>query len=227
MKKYFSCIIPFHNEGESVLSVLGVVRKVREINQIIAVDDGSTDTIWQLIKNKFPGVSLIRLSDNLGKAAAVKAGLGRATFENIFLIDADLVGLNPQELKDGLKKFLKGNLDMLIFQIFTTKAKLDGWLNKYITFSGTRIIKKHDLDKVLRERPKGYQLETAINEYFIRNKKRVAWIKCSAINPNKLEKIGVRRGLIRNIKMELAIIAYTGLRRHLKQLFTFARKEAE
>lgn len=225
MTKTVTCIIPFYNEGRSILSVVQAVNKVKNINQIICVDDGSINNTADLIQGKFSSVTLIKFDKNQGKSMAVKAGLEKAHNELIFLTDGDLIGLKSEEVERGIEKFQNSGIDLIIFQVVTTKAKLDGWLNKYITFSGTRILKRDDLRKVLDNRPNGYQLETEMNDYFMKNGKTVRWIKCSAINPNKLDKRGFIKGFIKNIKMELSIISYLGFVNHLKQIFTFGREE--
>jgi glycosyltransferase involved in cell wall biosynthesis len=55
-----SCLIPFYNEGNQILKVLEVISKVNGIDQIVAIDDGSTDLAFLKIQSKFPKVRLIR-----------------------------------------------------------------------------------------------------------------------------------------------------------------------
>lgn len=155
----------------------------------------------------------------------MKAALKKAFNQNIFTIDSDLENVKVSEIESGMEKFLTSDADEAIFQVFTTKAKLDGLLNRYISFSGIRLIRKNDLKEVLKENIKGYQLETAINKYFSENHKKSYFVKCSFINPNKLDKIGFLKGMQNNIKMEISMISYTGVWEHIKQTLFFARKE--
>lgn len=221
----FTCIIPFYNEGQRTVSVVKEISKIKSIDQILCIDDGSTDQGADLIKETFSGVRVLVLPHNKGKAIAVREGLKFAINNNIFLVDADLENINPKEFEEGLEKFFRNKIDMLIFRVFTTQAGIDGLLGKYTTFSGTRIFKKKDLQQILKGSLTGYQLESAINNYFLENQKIVKFTKCSAVNPNKIKKAGFIKGFFQNIQMDLSIISHLGLLNHLKQLFSFRPDE--
>ncbi|MEX2028019.1 MAG: hypothetical protein WD988_00785, partial [Candidatus Curtissbacteria bacterium] len=82
-----------------------------------------------------------------------------------------------------------------------------------------------DLLNVGKLNPRGFVLETAINKYFIDNKKRSFWTKCAAINPNKMEKEGFLKGLLHNARIGRSMVAYTGIFNQLNQIFFFCRTE--
>ena len=96
--KLVSIVAPFYNEGEAVelfyqtLSVvLDGVANIRF--EIICVDDGShDDTLSRLISlvDRDPRFSVIELSRNFGKEAALSAGLDAAKGDAVIPIDADL-----------------------------------------------------------------------------------------------------------------------------------------
>lgn len=83
-----SIILPAYNE-EIALPV--VLRSLLELpnfrHEIIVVDDGSTDSTSE-VAQAFP-CRVIRLHKNLGKGAAVRAGVAAATTEQIIIMDAD------------------------------------------------------------------------------------------------------------------------------------------
>lgn len=84
-------IVPIYNGQEYLEELFGKISVYIPINQIIAVDDGSTDKS-ALICSKC-GVHLIKLSKNQGKGTALKAGFREAIkrgFEFAFTIDSDL-----------------------------------------------------------------------------------------------------------------------------------------
>ena len=99
---------PFYNEGEAVKSfyqtlsiVLDGVANIRF--EIICVDDGSRDdTLSRLISlvERDPRFSVIELSRNFGKEAALSAGLDAAKGDAVIPIDADLQ--DPPELIPAL-----------------------------------------------------------------------------------------------------------------------------
>lgn len=220
-----TCIIPFYNEKESFLKSLTELKKISSITQIICVDDGSDNTLHQKIKKEFPTFFTICHSENLGKSEAVKTGIKHAKNPYILLFDADLQNVNGEELEKIIQKFLLNPPAMLIFQVKTTHSAIDGFINRYVIFSGTRILKKSDLIEVLRSNPKNFEIEPAINDYFIKHKKTVLWTKCSLLNTGKIGKIGAIKGLLVNTRIELDYIRFSGIKNHIKQLFFFARKE--
>ncbi|EKD80509.1 MAG: hypothetical protein ACD_40C00073G0009 [uncultured bacterium] len=42
----------------------------------------------------------------------------------------------------------------------------------------------------------GFQLEVAINHYFIQHHKKIVWMPFSGLSPNKLHKLGFSRGIV-------------------------------
>lgn len=87
-------VIPCYNEVSTVEQVLDDVRAVGLANEIIIVDDGSTDgtrDVLQRIEEKgFPEVRIIYHSHNQGKGAAVITGFKAATSDVLLIQDADL-----------------------------------------------------------------------------------------------------------------------------------------
>lgn len=85
----YSIIIPIYNE----LKTLEILIKELEIfsgkNEIIFIDDGSTDGSFELLKS-ISFINLYRLKKNFGKGIAVRVGLSKAKFEKIIILDSDL-----------------------------------------------------------------------------------------------------------------------------------------
>lgn len=222
----YSCIIPYYREGSAIYDVIRAVLKMKHVDDVVLVDDGSQDEVAQMIRSHFPQVRLITYKENKGKSYAVSQGLATARNKYIFLLDADLQGVSHKEFDSALAFFTKEKPDMLVFRIYTPHTDFEAVFNKYLLFSGTRILKRSDLQKILKTKAYGYQLETAINQYFMTSKK-VYWMQSSAVNPNKIQKLGFLKGFIANVKMELSIIAYAGFANHLRQLLFTAWKQAK
>lgn len=226
-KVYFTCIVPFYNESKNILRVLSVVDSIPTINQVILIDDGSTNDIYKSVAKKFKKIKLIKLAKNHGKATAVKTGLKYVKNENIVMLDADLRNLNKKELENVLLQYTKSKVDMLLMQIRGGNTWLDQALRKEILFTGFRVLKTADLNKAYRLSPKRYQLEVAINQYMLDNDKKVAWMQTKVKNLHKLEKWGIVTGIIESNKMELSILFYLGIVKFLRQSFTFAKQKYE
>ena len=88
--KLVSIVAPFYNEEEAVEPFYQALRDVLDgitdnSFEIICVDDGShDDTLLRLISlvDRDPRWSIIELSRNFGKEAALTAGLGAAKGSN-------------------------------------------------------------------------------------------------------------------------------------------------
>ncbi|MBK9296312.1 MAG: glycosyltransferase family 2 protein [Candidatus Microthrix sp.] len=113
-----SVVMPAYNEAVNLPVVLSELRDVldglRLPWEIVVVDDGSTDatrTVLDRLETEVPGLRQVRLGSNLGKSAALDAGLGRAGGEVIVLMDADGQD-DPAELPKLLSAIDDG-LDMV------------------------------------------------------------------------------------------------------------------
>jgi glycosyltransferase involved in cell wall biosynthesis len=109
-----SVIVPVFNEQASlpqlVDELMAGVGTVAGSLQILMIDDGSTDSSWNVIlrlSETFPSVAGIRLRRNFGKAAALTAGMLEATGELILMLDADLQD-DPAEFQTMLGKLNEG-----------------------------------------------------------------------------------------------------------------------
>ncbi|MCX6644959.1 MAG: glycosyltransferase family 2 protein [bacterium] len=114
-----SVIVPLKNEEGTIVELFegldDVFRKLDRNYEVIFVDDGSTDSSWQLLKglyHEYPAnVRAIRFRMNKGKAAALAAGFELAEGEIIFTMDADLQD-DPNEIPRFLEQ-LAGGADLV------------------------------------------------------------------------------------------------------------------
>jgi glycosyltransferase involved in cell wall biosynthesis len=84
--------MPVFNESASVLKVLDQVLAQRPVQEVIVVDDASTDNTWNQLQTlaKNPRVKLFRHDKNLGKGAALRTGFRNVTAPFVIIQDADL-----------------------------------------------------------------------------------------------------------------------------------------
>lgn len=84
-----SVVIPSWNRAELLDSVLqNVAQQTRRPEQIIVVDNGSTDSTSAVIARH--GAECIRFDANRGFAEAVNAGIGRASSEWVLILNNDV-----------------------------------------------------------------------------------------------------------------------------------------
>ncbi|CAN5559309.1 glycosyltransferase family 2 protein [soil metagenome] len=114
-----SIVIPLLNEEESLPELADWIKKVCDANgfsyEIIFIDDGSTDSSWEVIaclRQQNPWVKGIKFQRNYGKSAALNEGFKIAAGEVIITMDADLQD-SPDEIPALRQMLLDGRYDIV------------------------------------------------------------------------------------------------------------------
>ena len=109
-----SVIVPCFNEEEALPILFQRLEAVAQAwpgrHEVICIDDGSTDTTWNLIQHHAaanPRWHGHAFSRNFGHQAAVSAGLAKARGDAVVVIDADLQD-PPEELGRFIGEWLAG-----------------------------------------------------------------------------------------------------------------------
>ena len=151
-----SIVIPLLNEEESLEELYHWIVSVMQSNdfvyELIFIDDGSTDSSWQVIEEiaaRDPSVKGIRFLKNFGKSQALHAGFKAAGGDVVITMDADLQD-NPEEIPAMVSSITEEGYDMVSgwkkkrYDPFLSKnlpSKLFNWAARRI--SG---IKLHDFN---------------------------------------------------------------------------------
>ena len=111
-KKYqkVSVIIPAYNEEETVAKVIEVVKKVSFVDEIIVVNDGSSDNTEKEATEA--GAIVINHETNKGKGEALYTGYKEAECDIIAFIDADIYNLTSAKVEAMIKPILDGKTDI-------------------------------------------------------------------------------------------------------------------
>jgi glycosyltransferase involved in cell wall biosynthesis len=112
-----SIIIPFYNEEKTIHII---VRRVLDAwlpdrleRELIVVDDGSSDRSAEVVSAIHDErISLYRHRTNLGKGAAIRTGISKATGDVILIQDGDLE-YHPQEYPKLLQPLLENHADVV------------------------------------------------------------------------------------------------------------------
>lgn len=113
-KVKLSVIIPVFNEEENLevlcVRLTKVLDSLKKPYEIIFVDDGSTDSSFQILRDlyrKYNSIKVIRFTRNFGQHPATMAGFDSAQGELIVTLDADLQN-PPEEIPKLLEKLDEG-----------------------------------------------------------------------------------------------------------------------
>lgn len=178
MHPYISIIIPAYNEEGRIKDTLDSIVDIKEINEIVVVDDGSSDDTYKIASEiKNDKLKVFKLDKNRGKGYALNYGL-RISMKNadiIGFLDGDL-GKSAKEIRKLIVPILDGEADVTIAKFPPAKKKgglgfVKGLAKQSVlemtgveldsTLSGQRIFKKEVLEK-FDEIPFGYGVEVGM-----------------------------------------------------------------
>jgi len=150
-----SIVIPFLDESESLPELTEWIRNVVTKNnfsyEIIMIDDGSTDSSWQVVeelRNKNPCIKGIKFQRNYGKSAALNEGFRAAQGNVVITMDADLQD-SPEEIPELRRMILEDGYDLVSGW---KKTRHDPWSktipSKFFNWFTTKVskIKLHDFN---------------------------------------------------------------------------------
>jgi len=106
-----SAIIPAYDEENTIGATVSALHSICTIEQVIIVDDGSSDATSQVAERA--GADVLKLSRNRGKGAAMNAGIRASEGQILLLLDADL-GRSACEAEKLLLPVLADEADMTI-----------------------------------------------------------------------------------------------------------------
>ena len=104
-------LIPAYNEEEAIGESVRAALAMPGIEEVIVIDDGSDDETPFVAHDA--GARVVQLDRNLGKGAALNAGLAETDADIILMIDADL-GPTAAETRRLLEPVIAGHADMAI-----------------------------------------------------------------------------------------------------------------
>ncbi len=164
-KPLIAAILPVYNEELNVSGVLEVLHATSMLDEIILVDDGSSDKTAEILYQAGAideRIQVIRHDKNRGKGQAIFNGWAATTAPILMLLDADLKNLTPEHIQALLAPVIDHRADMTLglFRGGHRGTDLSHWLTPFLT--GQRGLRAELLKFISREAAEGYGFEVAL-----------------------------------------------------------------
>jgi len=132
-----SLVVPIYNPGPHLPVLLQTVTAQQQADEIVLVDDASTDGTWDIIQAyPDPRLRLHRFEHNQGSSAARNHGLDAAQGEFVALLDADDFYL-AFNLLDMQRAFLRGHPDHIYVGSSYVRVMASGDFERTVTLAET------------------------------------------------------------------------------------------
>lgn len=212
-----ACILPVFNEEKTVKKVLKVLLESKLLDEIVVVNDGSTDNTLKIVKQFDSGkLRIIDLRKNLGKSAAVKIGVMNTNSEILMFCDGDLHNFSTQHIKKILKPLIQGKY------LMTVGIRDRGLLhNVFVNRFGPLITGERAMPRKIFEEisnhplMKDYAMEFVLNNYCKKNNVPIKKMILKGVKQtNKPYKYDNKlKGMVLLVKQSVALlIVYIKLR---------------
>ena len=164
-KPLIAAIIPTYNEERNVADVLEVLHATTILDEVILVDDGSSDKTVEILQKaalRDRRFRVIQHEKNRGKGQAIFSGWAATNLPILLLLDADLKNLTPGHIQALLDPIINHHADMTLglFRGGHFGTDFSHWLTPFLT--GQRGLRAELLKYVSREASAGYGFDIAL-----------------------------------------------------------------
>ena len=169
-----SAVISAYNEENTVAAVVETTLKSHIIDEVILINDGSTDNTAKKLENFLSNskYKCIEYKKNRGKSFAMVEGVETATGDIIVFIDADILNFEEKHIKQLIIPLVNKEAGMVIGH--PTENKFDEKLNPLQMLAGERAICKTDIIPFLEDiRTTQYGIEIMLNLYYKSKGKKI------------------------------------------------------
>ncbi|MCW2640674.1 MAG: glycosyl transferase family 2 [Dactylosporangium sp.] len=153
-------IIPAYNEAPTVGQVVEVARRVRLVDELVVVDDGSEDGTAEVAAAH--GARVVA-AEHRGKGETLLAGARAIDADILVLLDADLTGLRPEHV-DRLARAVAEEDAVMALGLFDRGPWLNWvFLRLLPRLTGERALRRELLLSLEPADVRGYRIEAALN----------------------------------------------------------------
>lgn len=195
-----AAIIPTLNEEENIPRVIEPLKRSRFINEIIVVDDGSSDGTAQTAREC--GVRVVEHGINKGKGIAMETGMRATSAEILFFADADLLQFKPEHADALIDPVIQGDAGMAVG--LRDRGAFLTWLLPAVApvLGGERAIRRDIFSKLSGKAASNFGIETVMNAYCRKHRISVRYIPMRGVTQViKERKYGFWKGFKARIKM--------------------------
>lgn len=194
-----SALIPVFNEQKTIANIINTLLKVKEIDEIVIVDDGSTDNTSDIVR-ELP-VRLIQNVNNRGKGAALQNGIENIETDVLLLMDGDLLGLTTEHIHKLLEPVVTKKADMAVGIFNEGRGITDLAQTVTPNLSGQRAINFSVLQDMENLENSGFGVELTLHRH-VKKKGKLVFVELKELtHVMKEEKMGLKKGVIARIKM--------------------------
>jgi len=200
-------LIPAFNEEKTIGPVVDAARAVSAVSEVVVVADGCTDATARVAAEH--GARVVELTENVGKAGAIKAGLDATEARIIVTLDADLIGLVPAHIESLIAPVLAGEADMSVglFDGGRVATELAQMVTPYL--SGQRALRRELIESIADLQELRFGIEVALTKQANQSKARVVEVLLPGVSQvMKEEKRGFMKGFAARMKMYRDIVKY-------------------
>lgn len=204
-KTKIAAIVPALNEEGNVGNVLRTLLGSKDLDEVILVDDGSTDRTAEIGEKL--GVKVIRLpkKGGNGKGNAMKKAIESTNAEIIVFFDADLVGLKIEHVSQLIRPIIEGRAAMVVGvrDRYGNLPRIIIKIDPLLAIGGERAMKRSIFEALPKRFIQGFAIETGLNYYCLKNKLKILYPKLAGLTMIVKEK---KWGFIKGFKNRLKMI---------------------
>ena len=109
-----SAIVACYNEEMRVAETIEALLGCPSVDEIITIDDGSTDNTLEILKRFEGKIRIIDLEKNEGKGFAMAAGVEKARGGIVLFLDAHLLNLQDSHIRKLVEPLIEGKADVTL-----------------------------------------------------------------------------------------------------------------
>ncbi len=199
-------IIPARNEEATVGDVVAVAFAARSVDEVIVVDNGSTDATPAVAAE---GGARVVIEPVTGKGEAMRRGVDSTSARLLVFLDADLDGLRPDHV-DALVDAVRAGAGMACGLFDRGRWLNPMFLHVLPALTGQRALRRELFESLAPGYISGYRIEAGLNSLAKARGLRVVRFVCDGLwHRPKEQKLGPLHGFAAKVSMLVtAVLAY-------------------